>query len=105
MLLFQIELDDASVWDHNIAPILKAPGVVVAPLARHHTLEEAPAIVKFATKDVYQVVNAAPALRHEPLKVFEGYFVVAHHILTTAHCRRSSRSIRRSATASFVKRP
>jgi len=40
----------------------------------HRTLEEAAAIVKLATKDVYQVVNRTPALNHELLKVFEGYF-------------------------------
>jgi hypothetical protein len=27
-----------------------------------HTLEEAPAIVKLAAKDVYQIVNGTPAL-------------------------------------------
>jgi hypothetical protein len=44
------------------------------PLARHHTLKEAAAIVKFAAKDVYQVVNAAHALSHQLLKVPEGSF-------------------------------
>jgi hypothetical protein len=61
-------------WDHNIASILKACGIGVAPLARHHALEEAPAIVKLATKDVDQVVNGTPALSHQLLKFFEGYF-------------------------------
>jgi hypothetical protein len=42
--------------------------------ARHHPLKEAAAIVKLATKDVDQIVNGTPALEHQLLKFFEGYF-------------------------------
>jgi len=69
---------DLAAWllllpeDHNVAAILIAPSIGVAPLAGHHTFEEASAIVKLAVKDVHQVVNAAPPL--ELLKFFEGYF-------------------------------
>lgn len=44
----------------------------------HHTFEEAPAIIKLAAEKIHQIVNRAPALEHQLLKVFECYFLVRH---------------------------
>jgi hypothetical protein len=70
--LLEIKLKHASLWNHYIAAIVITPSLGVAPLARHHTLEEAAAIVQLAAKDVYEVVNSTPTFDHEPLKVSEG---------------------------------
>src|SRR5262249_53044008 len=44
-------------------------------------LEKTAAIVQLAAKNVHDVVNAAPALVHQLLKIFEGYFCHAFYRL------------------------
>jgi len=56
----------------------KRPVSGLRPLARHHPLKEAAAIVKLAAKDIYQVINGTLAPDHQLLEVFESNFSVSH---------------------------
>jgi len=72
--LLKVKFENRPVRDNNVAAILKAPGIRIAPLATKDPIKEATVLIKLAVKDIYEIIDSPLALEHEVTKVLEGNF-------------------------------